>query len=46
MESGFLALILNLDNTPPYFSTIHTGAFAVNAGGAGKPFSGGPAAQR
>ena len=46
MKSGFLALILNLDNTPPYFSTIHTGAVAVSKGGAGKLFSGGAAAQR
>lgn len=45
MESGFLALVLNSDNTPPYF-TIHTGAVAISAGGVGRQFSGGRAAQR
>ena len=40
MESGFLALVLDSDNTPPYF-TIHPGAVAISAGGVGRRFSGG-----
>lgn len=45
MESGFLALVLNSDNTLHYFSTTHAWAVVNSTGRVERSFSGGPAAQ-